>query len=248
MITVTILTKNAEETLPSVLESVSRFDEVIVLDTGSSDQTLEIAKLFPNVKTYKHSFTGFGALHNLSARYSTNDWILSLDSDEVLTKELEDEILSLKLDTRHVYSFPFDNYFNGKKIKWCGWYPDRHVRLYNNKITSFSDDKVHEKVLTNHLKVISLRSSVKHYSYRSISDFLHKMELYSSLYVEQNQNIKKSSLSKAIFHSLFAFIKSYIIKRGFLGGKEGYIISLYNAHTTFYKYLKLAYASRTFIP
>ena len=118
MITVTILTKNAEETLPSVLESVSRFDEVIVLDTGSSDQTLEIAKLFPNVKTYKHSFTGFGALHNLSARYSTNDWILSLDSDEVLTKELEDEILSLKLDTRHVYSFPFDNYFNASGGKY----------------------------------------------------------------------------------------------------------------------------------
>lgn len=244
MISVTILTKNAEETLGSVLQSVSSFDEVILLDTGSTDCTLEIAKIYPNVKIYETQFTGFGPLHNLAAEYATHEWILSLDSDEVLTPELAEEILSLSLNPKCVYSFPFDNYFNGKHIKWCGWYPDRHIRLYNKGVTSFSNDKVHERILTDNLKEVSLKSPVKHYSYRSISDFLQKMETYSSLYAEQNQTKKSSSLTKAILHGGFAFIKSYIIKRGFLGGKEGYIISLYNAQTAFYKYLKLAYASR----
>lgn len=245
MITVTILTKNAEETLGSVLESVKCFEEVLLLDTGSTDCTLEIAKMYPNVKVFKSSFIGFGPLHNLAAGYASHPWILSLDSDEVLTPELADEIHSLTLDSKKIYSFPFDNYFNGKHIKWCGWYPDRHVRLYNKTETAFSDAYVHEKVLSKGFKTVRLKHSVKHYSYRSISDFLRKMESYSTLYAEQNQNKKKSSLKKAILHGCFAFIKSYIIKRGFLGGEEGFIISLYNAQTAYYKHLKLAYVTRT---
>jgi len=241
MITVTILTKNSEETLGTVLDSVSQFDEVILLDTGSKDCTLEIAKIYPNVKVFESTFLGFGPLHNLAAEHASHDWILSLDSDEVLTTELTSEILSLKLNPTSVYSFPFDNYFNGKLIKWCGWHPDRHVRLYNKTRTAFSDVKVHERVLTQGVKEFPLKHSVKHYSYRSISDFLKKMEIYSTLYAEQNRGTKKSSFTKAILHGAFAFIKSYIIKRGFLGGKEGYIISLYNAQTTFYKYLKLSH-------
>jgi len=245
MITVTILTKNAEETLDSVLEAVSSFEEVILLDTGSTDCTLEIAKIYPNVKIFETPFIGFGPLHNLAAHYATHAWILSLDSDEVLTPELAKEIHSLELNTLCVYSFPFDNYFNGKHIKWCGWYPDRHVRLYNKTVTAFSPVKVHERILSEGLKEIPLRSPVKHYSYRSISDFLRKMETYSTLYAEENQHKKNSSLMKAILHGGFAFIKSYVIKRGFLGGKEGYIISLYNAQTAFYKYLKLSYVNRS---
>ncbi len=243
MITVTILTKNNEETLGSVLESVCSFDEVILLDTGSTDTTLELAQIYPNVKVFKSPFIGFGPLHNLAAQYASHDWILSLDSDEVLTPELAEEILAVKLDPQKVYSFPFDNYFNGKHIKWCGWYPDRHIRLYNKTATSFTDDQVHEKVKP--LQEIAFKHPVKHYSYRSIADFLHKMDRYSTLFAEQNLHKKRSSFTKALLHGSFAFIKSYIIKKGFLGGKEGYIISLYNAQTTFYKYLKLAYASRT---
>jgi|JI10StandDraft_1071094.scaffolds.fasta_scaffold437890_1 glycosyltransferase involved in cell wall biosynthesis len=245
MISVTILTKNNEETLGSVLESVKDFDEIVILDTGSTDTTLEIAQMYPNVKIFNSSFIGFGPLHNLVASYASNDWILSLDSDEVLTPELREEINAAQLSPQKVYSFPFNNYFNGKHIKWCGWYPDRHIRLYNKKATSFTDDKVHERIQTKGLSEVKLKSPVKHYSYRTISDFLRKMETYSNLFTEQNIHKKKSSFSKALFHGGFAFFKSYILKRGFLGGKEGYIISLYNGQTTFYKYLKLAYAYRT---
>ena len=162
MITVTILTKNAEETLGSVLESVRAFDQVILLDTGSTDCTLEIAKMYPNVTVYKTTFIGFGPLHNLAAGYASNDWILSLDGDEVLTSELCSEILSLHLNSNCIYSFPFDNYFNGKHIKWCGWYPDRHVRLYNKSQTSFSSAKVHEKIICKGRKIVPLKHPVKH--------------------------------------------------------------------------------------
>jgi glycosyltransferase involved in cell wall biosynthesis len=248
MISVTILTKNNEETIGSVLEACSSFNEVVILDTGSTDATLEMAQIYPNVKVFKSPFIGFGPLHNLAASYATNEWILSIDSDEVLTKELSDEILALSLDPRCVYSFPFNNYFNGKHIKSCGWYPDRHTRLYCKTQTSFTEDHIHEKIDAKNLSEVRLTSPVNHYSYRSISDFLKKMENYSTLFAEQNAHKKRSSFSKALLHGGFAFIKTYIIKQGFKAGHEGYLISVYNAQTAFYKYLKLAYANRAPLP
>ena len=245
MMSVTILTKDNEETLGLVLETVKEFEEVVILDTGSTDRTLEIARDYPNVQIFHSPFIGFGPLHNLAAKHATREWILSIDSDEVLTPELSQEILTLHLDPTKIYSFPFHNYFNGKHIKWCGWFPDRHIRLYNKTVTSFTDDQVHESIQTKHLEEVKLKHPVKHYSYRSISDFLKKMECYSTLFAVQNFEKKRSSLTKALLHGGFAFVKSYVIKKGFLGGREGYVISLYNAQTTFYKYLKLAYAHRS---
>jgi len=147
MVTITILTKDSEETLLATLAATSQFDEVIILDTGSTDSTFEVAKGFSNVKIYKSPFIGFGPLHNLAASYAKNDWILSLDSDEVLTTALINEIHQTALDPHYIYSMPFNNYYNGKHIKWCGWYPDRHIRLYNRQATSFSSDAVHERIL-----------------------------------------------------------------------------------------------------
>jgi glycosyltransferase involved in cell wall biosynthesis len=239
MITVTILTKNAEKTIFSTLQSVAEFDEIILLDTGSTDQTLEIAKTFPNVCIHQSRFIGFGPLHNLAAKLAKHDWILSLDSDEILTPSLKEEILLTSLHPSAVYSLPFHNYFNGKFIKWCGWYPERHVRLYNRRATSFSTDEVHEGVVTQNLTVKLLKHPVKHCPYRSISDFLRKMDFYSDLFAHQYCGKKKSSIQKALLHGIYAFIRSYVLKRGFLGGKEGLLISIYNSQTTFYKYVKL---------
>jgi len=239
MISVTILTKNSEETLATCLKALEDFDEVIVLDTGSTDLTLDIARTFPNVKVFEAEFQGFGPLHNLAAEKASHEWILSLDSDEVLSEELAREILSHKLKRKCVYSFPFHNYFNGKHIRGCGWFPDRHIRLYNKTQTHFTNDFVHEKILSDNLREVKLHNPVKHYSYRSISDFLKKMENYSSLFAQQNKQKKSASLLKALLKSSYTFLKSYLLKKGFLDGREGFIISAYNAQTTFYKYLKL---------
>lgn len=239
MFSVVILAKNSADTIAQTLESVGQFPEVILLDSGSTDATLSICRNFSNVRIYKSSFLGFGSLRNLAATYATFDWILSLDSDERLSEDLQRELRELQLDPQLVYSFPFHNYLGEKWIRWCGWYPDRHIRLYHRKMTSFSLDRVHEKILQKGVVEKKLRNPILHLSYRSISDFLRKMESYSSLFAEQNQHKKKSSMGKAIVHGSYSFFKSYILQRGFLGGSAGFLISLYNSQTSFYKYLKL---------
>jgi len=243
MISVVILTKNSQKTLKKTLMSVSEIDEVIIIDTGSSDETLNIAKKFKNVKIFHSEFLGFGYLRNFGSKKAKNDWILALDSDEIISKTLEEEILKMilknNLKRKHIYSIPFLNFFNGKKIKFCGWHKEKHIRLYNKKDTKFDEKLVHEGIVKKKLNVENLENYINHYSYLCIDDFIKKMQRYTSLFAKQNENKKKSSIFKAIFHMLFAFLKSYIIKRGIFGGKEGFIISFHNAICAYYKYLKL---------
>ncbi|MES2198753.1 MAG: glycosyltransferase family 2 protein [Chlamydiota bacterium] len=244
-ISVTVLVKNSEETLEATLNSVRAFPEVVLLDTGSTDATLQIAEKFSNVKVFHAPFQGFGPTHNLLSSLATYDFILSLDSDEVLSFELVEEIGELSLDPNCIYSITRDNYYLGKHIKGCsGWYPDFVTRLYNRKSTSFDDAAVHEKIIQGPLKKIHLKHSMSHTPYRKVADFLHKMQTYTTLFAEQNKGRKASSLGKAILHGFACFFKSYILKRGFLFGYEGFFISLYNGHTAFYKYIKLLEANR----
>ena len=242
MISVTVLAKNSEKVLAATLQSLTHFPEVLLFDTGSTDKTLEIGSAFPNVRLIQEPFQGFGKTHNRASALAKYDWILSIDSDEVLSKELSQEILALTLDQATVYSLDRHNYFQGKHIQCCaGWHPDRIVRLYHRKKTHFSEDPVHEKIIVEPLQITPLTHPLIHTPYRSIDDFLHKMQLYSTLFAEKKKGQINSSLSKAIAHGLSAFFKSYILKRGFLGGRQGFIISLYNGHTAYYKYLKLAF-------
>ncbi len=242
MITVAILTLNSARTLTKTLQSLTAFDEVLILDTGSQDETFSIAKTFPNVKLHTSTFIGFGALRNKAAKLAKNDWILALDSDEELSPALIEEIkhAQLELEKEKVYSFPFVNFYNGKMIKCCGWHNESHVRLYNRQKTAFTNASVHERVLVPpNGQVQSFQAPVFHYSMQSIDDFLKKTQKYSSLYAEENKGKKQSSTFKACFHGSFAFIKSYFFQKGFLHGKEGLIISIYNGSCSFYKYLKL---------
>jgi glycosyltransferase involved in cell wall biosynthesis len=238
-ISVTVLTKNSQKYLKDVLKSLSPFNEVLVYDTGSTDSTLEIAAQFPNVKIIEAPFIGFGPTHNMASAAAKNHWILSIDSDEVVSAEMIQAIESQKLDPNTVYAFPRHNYFNGKFIKWCGWYPDRQMRLYDRTKTRFTDAQVHEAIISSGMRNVVLAGPIIHYSYATIADFLSKMQSYSTLFAVQNAGTKKSSPLKAIGHGFFAFFKSYILKSGFLGGYEGFVISMYNGHTAFYKYLKL---------
>ena len=243
MISVTILTKNSARHLDPVLDAVRAFDEVVILDSGSSDDTLEIARQFSNVKIHTTRFKGFGALHNEAAALARNDWIFSLDSDEVMTTELVREITSLALDEHAVYSVCMHNYYNGKWIRRCGWYPDRHVRFFHRMKTHFTVNEVHERVLTDGLREIALAGPVRHYSFSCVADFIAKAQLYSDLFARQHQGKKSSSIGKAVRHGIAAFAKSFLIKRGFLDGREGFIVSAANAMGTFYKYLKLMEAN-----
>ena len=245
MISVTILVKNGARRLKEVLDALTKYDDVVLYDTGSTDATLDIARTYPNVSIFQAPFTGFGPCHNAAAHLAKHDWILSIDSDEVVSSELADAIDHITLDTHTVYSLPFQNYYNGKQIKCCGWYPEEHIRLYNRKTTAFSEAMVHEGVISTGLQVIKLNHPVFHYPYESVSDFLVKMERYSTLFAQQYYKKRASSPWTALLHGVAAFSKSYFLKRGFLGGYEGFLISAYNGHTAFYKYLKLYQANQS---
>lgn len=244
MISVCILTKNAASTLYSTLESIQTFPEVLLLDNGSTDDTFAIAQNFSNVKIVKTPFIGFGPLRNQAAALASHDWIFALDSDEILSPPLLAELSSLSFDSTCAYSFPRHNFYNGKWIKGCGWYPERVLRLYNRKTANFSETQVHESLISNGLKIIPLTSPLYHTPYRTTADFLAKMQHYSTLFAQQHKNVRSSSYPKALIHGLFAFFKSYFLKRGFTQGKEGFTISLYNGNTAFYKYLKLMEANQ----
>lgn len=243
-ISVTILTKNSEKYLKEVLSSLQAFDEILLYDNGSTDETFAIANLFPNVRIVTGTFEGFGNTHNKASMAAKHDWILSIDSDEIVTPEMTETIKNLKLEIDAVYSFPRHNYFEGKWIRWCGWYPDRQYRLYNRKTTAFTPAEVHEAIIVEGHKHIPLNAALIHYSYADQADFLAKMQSYSSLFAKQYVGKKKSSVVTAIAHGLGAFCKSYFVKRGFLGGAQGFMISVYNGNTAFYKYLKLREANR----
>jgi len=244
MISVTILTKNSARYLEEVLAALRPFEEVLIYDNGSTDATLSIAEHYPNVTIKKGSFTGFGPTHNIASQLAKNDWILSIDSDEVVTPEMAEEVLKVSLDPTCVYSFPRNNYYNGKWIRWCGWYPDRQIRLYNRTKTKFTDAQVHESIIADKMQVIPLQSPLRHYSYNNHAEFLSKMQSYSDLFAKQYKGKRRSSPCKAVLHGLAAFMKAYVLKRGLMGGYEGFVISVYNGNTAFYKYLKLYEANQ----
>ena len=240
-ISATILTKNSAALLGEVLESLSWCDEVVVFDTGSTDATLEIAASFTNASVHqlKGPFPGFGPARRQAVALARHDWILSVDSDEVVSPELRDEIAGLPLEAQAVYVVPFRNYYNGKHITSCGWYPDCHERLFNRVVTNFCTSNVHERVKTAGLERVKLQQAIHHYSYHSLDDFLRKMSAYSHLFARQNAGRKASCPGKAVARSLWAFFKSYVLERGVLQGTEGLIISAYKAQTVFWKYLML---------
>jgi len=238
MISVTMLTKNSETYLQRILERLSSFDEVLICDTGSIDRTCVIAESFSNVRLIHHPFVGFGPTHNIATEAARNDWIFSLDSDEIPSEALCREIGTISFDPCSVYSFSRHNYYKGKHIRGCGWFPDRVIRVYHRQHTRFSDDLVHERVLSEGLRVMPLASYVTHIPYDSVSAFLNKMQSYSDLFAHNRK--KKSSIRTAVLHALFAFFRAYILQRGFLLGGEGVEIAWFQMNCAFYKYAKMA--------
>jgi len=238
-ISVTILTKNSSKYIKECLEALKKFDEVIILDNGSTDDTMQIALNFSNVAIHENDFIGFGPLKNLAISKTKNDWVLSVDSDEIFSEKLVDEILGKDLDETKVYSILRDNYYNGKLLKCCGWDNDRVNRLFNKNTTEFNDKKVHESLILKNVDVVRLVNSFKHYSFDNASQLLSKMDHYSTLYAQEHKGIKKSSPFKAFGRALFSFVKNYFFQKGFLYGYEGLLIAISNANGVFYKYSKL---------
>ena len=233
-----MIVKNAEATLQPVLEALKVFEDVVLYSNNSTDRTDEIANSFSNVNLIQGDFLGFGPTKNRASEYAKNEWILSLDADEVLSSTFTENLAKLQLNKQMIYSILRTNYYKKQEIKHC-WGDDIIPRLYNSSVTRFTDKQVHEKIITDSLKTEMLLGSVRHYPYASVSDFIVKLDRYSTIFAEDNKGKKSSSPLKAFFNALFSFTKTYIFKRGFLDGYAGLIIAFSHMATNFYKYIKL---------
>lgn len=242
-ISVVMIVKNAEITIKTSLDALRVFDEVILYLNDTSDSTYEIAQNYENVKIIEGDFLGFGPTKNKAATYATNDWILSLDSDEVLTKEFINNLKDTVLDTQSVYTILRSNYYKKREIRHC-WGNDIIERLYNRTATQFSAKKVHEHIIKDMMKVENINGAVKHFPYASITDFIMKLDRYSTIYAEDNVGKKSASPLKAISNAHFSFFKTYFLKRGFLDGYAGLLIAFSHMATNFYKYMKLYEANK----
>jgi len=233
-----MIAKDAEATLKNVLNSLVEFEDIVIYSNNSMDKTDEIAASYPNVNLIQGDFLGFGPTKNKAATYAKNEWVLSLDADEVLSQEFINNLKAIKLDESSLYTILRTNYYKSTQIKHC-WGNDIITRVYNRSSTSFTDKKVHEKIIEDGFKMESIDGAIKHYPYSTITDFITKLDRYSTIYANDNVGKKSSSPLKAILNAKFSFFKTYFIKRGFLDGYAGLVIAFSHMATNFYKYIKL---------
>jgi glycosyltransferase involved in cell wall biosynthesis len=237
-ITFVMIVKNAESTIKPTLEALKDWPHIVILDTGSTDKTIELINSYPHITLQKGPFEGFGAARNLATSYAKTSWVFHIDADEIPTGLLLKELSELKLENSFIYEVLRDNYFWNHHMKGCsGWYKDYVGRLYNKHKTKYSSDLVHEKVLDEGLKHKKLNHTLIHKPYKDLKAMIEKMNHYSDLFV--NNTSKQVSIVSPFLHSFFAFFKSYFLKKGWTQGIQGFVISKYIADTAFYKYMKL---------
>lgn len=237
-----VIAHNEEIALENCLQScVDLVDEVIIVDSGSTDQTQLIAEKY-NAKFTYQEWLGFGPQKNYAVKLAKNDWVLCLDADEFLTSELALEIRNeLNQPQANAYQLVRCNKFLGRYLRHGAGYPDRSVRLFNRQFANWSNDLVHEKVeVINNSKVVTLKHDYLHNSGEDFMKYLHKQDRYTTTQALKMFEINKSvKLSKLFFSPVVHFIKYYILKRGFMDGVAGFIHIGIGSINSFQKYAKL---------
>lgn len=232
-VSVVMITRNEATNMTACLESLKDFEEIIVVDNGSSDATIDIASTFPNVRVLKSEWKGYGATRQLGVDAARHNWILWMDADERMTPALREEILVTLAHspTNSILSIPRRNFFVGKEIHGCGWSPDRVLRVFNRENTSFDDKKVHEGLHSKSQRdVVRLNQALIHFSYVSIQQFFEKNNRYALLAADERIRLgRKVYIPEVILRPLWEFFRAYILKLGFRDGLRGLIISLGSA-------------------
>ena len=238
-LSVIIITKNEAANIRECLETVAWVDEIIVVDSGSTDDTVAISRKFtPHV--YVHDWPGFGPQKNRALDYASKDWVFSLDADERVTPELRAELeLAMQVGKAEGYFCPRLSQFCGQFIHHSGWYPDYVLRLFKRGSARFSDSLVHESVVMSGTTA-KLKSPLLHYTYLTQADVQRKIEHYSAAAAEQMfQRGKHATPIDAPFRGAWAFVRTYLLRLGFLDGVAGLRIARMNAATTYLKYHRL---------
>jgi glycosyltransferase involved in cell wall biosynthesis len=238
-ITATIITLNEERNIARAIESLRCCDEILILDSGSTDRTVELASNL-RARVIEAGWRGYAGQKNWAAEQATHDWILSLDADEALSEALEAEIWNLKKTGPQydAYTMPRQAQYLGRWILHSGWYPDRKVRLYNRLKARWVGDFVHESVQPKG-RVGHLQDNILHFTCDSLSEHLRTLDRYTTLSAEELVSRKvQVSIWRLLFDPPWTFVKAYVFQRGFLDGFEGLIICYMAAFYTFLKYSK----------
>ena len=238
-ISATIITHNEERNLPRAIESLRSADQILIVDSGSSDRTVEIARNF-GAEVIESRWRGYAQQKNFAAQQASYDWILSIDADESISEALEADIWQLKKSGPQfdAYTMPRMAQYLGRWIRHSGWYPDRKVRLYDRRKAEWVGDYVHESVkVTGSLG--HLESNLLHFTCDSLSEHLKTMDRYTTLAAVQLIDRKQTvTWGRLIFEPPWTFFRTYFLKLGFLDGVEGLAIANMAALYNFLKYAK----------
>ena len=241
-LSVILITRNEEANLDDCLTSLDGIaQQIVVVDTNSSDRTLEIAKKHGATISQPTDWPGFGPQKNRALDLANGEWVLSLDADERVTPSLKSEILTAIQHNAHVdcFAIPRLSWYCGRFIRHSGWSPDYVHRLFKRGTARFSDDLVHERLIPNG-QVTKLENPLLHYSFMNYSQVLQKLDRYSTASAEQAfAKGKTSSPLKAVLHGAWAFFRTYILRAGFLDGPQGFALAISNGQGTYYRYMKL---------
>lgn len=238
-LSVIIITKNEAANIRACLETVAWADEIIVVDSGSNDATVEICREL-GAQVHVHDWPGFGMQKNRALSYATHEWVFAIDADERVTPDLQAQLIKAMEDDREDgFYVPRLSQFCGQFIRHCGWYPDYVLRLFRRTKGRFSDDMVHERVILEGTAG-RLSSPLLHYSYLNEADVRRKTEQYATAgAVQMFKNGKTASFAGAPLRAGWAFVRTYCLRLGFLDGMAGFNIALMNTRTTYLKYRQL---------
>ena len=244
-LSVTIITLNEEQNIRDALESVKWADEIVVVDSGSADRTVEICKEYTD-RVFYNQWPGHIAQKNLAIEKAAHQWILSIDADERVTPELAAEIKEvLKGPKADAYSVPRHVFYLGRWINHSGWYPDRKIRLFRSDKGRWGGIDPHDTVIVNG-EVNCLKGDLIHYSFRDIAHHINTMNSFTTIASKEYVKLgKRFRFRDILFRPFFMFLKSYVLKQGFRDGLPGIIIAVTAGYHVFMKYAKLWELSRT---
>lgn len=235
-----MITQNEARNIEACLRSVQFADQIVVLDSGSTDQTAELARGLGAEVSFNSHWQGFGIQKNHALALANADWVLSIDADERLSAELQAEIQQVLANpVVDAYCFARLSSYCGQYIHHSGWYPDPVTRLFRRGAARFSDEIIHEKLVVKG-RVGQLRGQLLHESFPNFETVLDKVDRYSSAGAQRLLSKgRSSSFPKALGHGLWAFFRTYFLQMGFLDGWMGLALAISNAEGTYYRYLKL---------
>ena len=240
-ISIAIITRDEEDRISACVESLSFADEIVVVDSGSVDDTVHIARS-AGCRVIMEKWRGYAGQKQFAVDQCRNDWVFILDADERIPLETAERLVDMPLNAVPAitaYSFLRKNYFHGRWVRHCGWWPDRIVRLVNRKKGQFNNRLVHERWTTDGT-IQDLNLTFDHHSFKDYSDLINKMQAYSTLSArDMFTQGKHAAWWTPLSHGLWMFLRTYIIEMGLLEGFDGFMISALNGGGSFMKYAKL---------